>query len=38
MDYGHADWYDAIKSYDVNNECVKRAAMWYLGMVWKTRK
>ena len=34
----HADMYDAIKGYEVNNECIENETMCYLGIVWSARQ
>ena len=38
MNAEHADMYEAIKGYDVNNECIENETMCYLGMVWSARQ
>ena len=38
MDAEHADMYEAIKGYDVNNECIEKETMCYLSMVWSDRQ
>ena len=30
--------YEAIKGYEVNNECIENETMCYLGMVWSARQ
>ena len=34
MDAKHANVYNAIKCYEVNNESIEKETMWYMGMVW----
>ena len=38
MNAEHADMYEDIKGYEVNNECIENEYMWYLGMVWSARQ
>ena len=38
MDTEHFDVYEAIKGYEVNNECIGKETMWYLRMVWTARQ
>ena len=34
----HADIYEAIQGYEVNNECIENETMCYLGMMWSSRQ
>ena len=34
----HADMYDVMKGFEVNNECIENETMCYLGMVWSARQ
>ena len=38
MNAEHADMYEAIKGYEVKNECIKKETMGYLSMVWSVRQ
>ena len=38
MNADHADMYEAIKGYEVNNECIENETMCFLGMVWSARQ
>ena len=38
MDVEHADVYEAINSYEINNKCIEKETMCYLGIVWSARQ
>ena len=38
IDAEHFDLYEAIKCYEVNNKCIGKETMCYLGMVWSDRQ
>ena len=38
MNAEHADMYEDINCYGVNNECDENESMCYLGMVWSSRQ
>ena len=38
MDAEHADMYEDIQGYEVNNECIEKEPMCYMSMVWSARQ